>query len=274
MSLKGKSVGFIGAGNMGEALIKGLIAASVLPGEAIAATDIRRDRVEFLAKQFRIKTPADNGELVRGADVVILAVKPQIIAAVLREIAPAVSARTLLISIAAGVSTNTLRTGLGKAARVIRVMPNTPALVLEGVTAIAKGTGLEPDDLDTAREIFQAVGKAVVVDEELMDAVTGLSGSGPAYVAIVIEALADGGVKMGLDRATAMTLATQTVLGSARLLLETGLHPGALKDMVSSPGGTTIAGIGALEEGGIRTTFIKAVERATGRSRELGKGPA
>jgi len=274
MSLKGKSVGFIGAGNMGEALIKGLIAASVLPGEAIAATDIRRDRVEFLAKQFRIKTPADNGELVRGADVVILAVKPQIIAAVLREIAPAVSARTLLISIAAGVSTNTLRTGLGKAARVIRVMPNTPALVLEGVTAIAKGAGLEPDDLDTAREIFQAVGKAVVVDEELMDAVTGLSGSGPAYVAIVIEALADGGVKMGLDRATAMTLATQTVLGSARLLLETGLHPGALKDMVSSPGGTTIAGIAALEEGGLRTTFMKAVERATIRSRELGRGPA
>jgi pyrroline-5-carboxylate reductase len=274
MSLKGKRVGFVGAGNMGEALIKGLVAASVLPGEAIAATDIRRDRVLLLEKQFRINTPLDNGELVRGADVVILAVKPQIIAAVLREIAPAVSARTLLISIAAGVSTSTLRTGLGKAARVIRVMPNTPALVLEGVTAIAKGTGLEPDDLDSAREIFQAVGKVVVVDEELMDAVTGLSGSGPAYVAIAIEALADGGVKMGLDRATAMTLATQTVLGSARLLLETGLHPGALKDMVSSPGGTTIAGIAALEEGGLRTTFMQAVERATARSRELGRGPA
>jgi pyrroline-5-carboxylate reductase len=170
------------------------------------------------------------------------------------------------------VATSTLRTGLGKAARVIRVMPNTPALVLEGVTAIAKGTGLEPDDLDSAREIFQAVGKVVVVDEELMDAVTGLSGSGPAYVAIAIEALADGGVKMGLDRATAMTLATQTVLGSARLLLETGLHPGALKDMVSSPGGTTIAGIAALEEGGLRAALIRAVEQATLRSRELGRG--
>jgi pyrroline-5-carboxylate reductase len=148
------------------------------------------------------------------------------------------------------------------------------AAVLEGVAAIAKGTGLEPGDLDTAREIFQAVGKVVVVDEELMDAVTGLSGSGPAYVAIVIEALADGGVKMGLDRATAMTLATQTVLGSARLLLESGLHPGALKDMVSSPGGTTIAGVAALEDGGLRTTFMKAVERATIRSRELGRGAA
>jgi pyrroline-5-carboxylate reductase len=153
-------------------------------------------------------------------------------------------------------------------------MPNTPALVLEGATAIARPQGVDPDDLDTAQEIFGAVGKVVVVDEDLMDAVTGLSGSGPAYVAIVVEALADGGVKMGLDRVTAMTLATHTVLGAARLLAETGLHPGALKDMVASPGGTTIAGIAALEEGGIRTTFIRAVERATLRSRELGRGPA
>jgi pyrroline-5-carboxylate reductase len=274
MSLKGKTVGFIGAGNMGEALIKGLVAASVLPGDAIAATDVRADRVQALARQFRIKTPTDNAELVRGVDVVILAVKPQIVSTVLREIAPAVSTRMLMISIAAGVSTTTLRSGLGKEPRLIRVMPNTPALVLEGVTAIAKSSGLEAGDLDTAREIFEAVGKVVLVDEELMDAVTGLSGSGPAYVAIVIESLADGGVKMGLDRATAMTLATQTVLGSARLLLETGLHPGALKDMVSSPGGTTIAGIAALEEGGVRTTFMKAVERATVRSRELGRSPA
>jgi pyrroline-5-carboxylate reductase len=142
------------------------------------------------------------------------------------------------------------------------------------MTAVAKAEGLEPGDLDAAGEIFSAVGRVVVLDEELMDAVTGLSGSGPAYVAVVIESLADGGVKMGLDRITAMTLATQTVLGAARLMIETGMHPGALKDMVSSPGGTSIAGIAALEEGGIRTTFIKAVERATLRSRELGRGPA
>jgi pyrroline-5-carboxylate reductase len=153
-------------------------------------------------------------------------------------------------------------------------MPNTPALVLQGAAAIARGHGLGPDDLDTAREIFGAVGRAVVLDEEAMDAVTGLSGSGPAYVAIVIEALADGGVRVGLDRATAMTLATQTVLGAAQLLAETGLHPGALKDMGSSPGGTTIAGITALEEGGLRSTLIRAVERATQRSRELGRAPA
>jgi pyrroline-5-carboxylate reductase len=153
-------------------------------------------------------------------------------------------------------------------------MPNTPALVLEGVTAIGKASGLERDDLDVAQEIFSAVGRVVVVDEGLMDAVTGLSGSGPAYVALVIEALADGGVNMGIDRATALALATQTVVGAARLLAETGMHPGALKDMVSSPGGTTIAGVAALEERGLRSALIKAVERATLRSRELGKGSA
>jgi pyrroline-5-carboxylate reductase len=149
-------------------------------------------------------------------------------------------------------------------------MPNTPALVLEGVTAIARSEGLDAGDLELAQELFAAVGRVVVLDEDALDAVTGLSGSGPAYVAIVIESLADGGVRMGLDRATAMTLATQTVLGSARLILETGMHPAQLKDMVSSPGGTTIAGITALEEGGVRRTFISAVERATLRSRELG----
>jgi pyrroline-5-carboxylate reductase len=274
MSLKGKRVGFVGSGNMGEALIRGLLAASLVPAEHIAATDVRADRAAELARQFGITTHADNRRLVREADVVILAVKPQIMATVLGEVAPAVTAQHLLISIAAGVSTAAMRKALGKEARIVRVMPNTPALVLQGAAAIARGPGLGPDDLDTAREIFGAVGRAVVLDEDAMDAVTGLSGSGPAYVAIVIEALADGGVRVGLDRATAMTLATQTVLGAAQLLAQTGLHPGALKDMVSSPGGTTIAGITALEEGGLRSTLIRAVERATQRSRELGRGPA
>jgi pyrroline-5-carboxylate reductase len=273
MTIKGRTVGFVGGGNMGEALIKGLIAASLVPAKAIHATDVRADRLKELDRQYGIQVSSDNAEMVRQADIVILAVKPQIMEAVLKEIAPAVTRRTLLISIAAGVSTAKIRAGLGKDARLIRVMPNTPALVLEGATAIAKADGLEPDDLDTAGEIFSAVGRVVVLTEDLLDAVTGLSGSGPAYIAVVIESLADGGVRMGLDRITAMTLATQTVLGAAKLLLETGLHPGALKDMVSSPGGTSIAGIAALEEGGIRTTFIKAVERATQRSRELGQGP-
>jgi pyrroline-5-carboxylate reductase len=274
MSVKGKKVGFVGAGNMGEALIKGLVESSLVPADAIVIADSRAARAQQIAQQYGVRAAADNTALVRGADVVILAVKPQIMAPVLREIMPALTNRPLLVSIAAGVSTATILAVLGKYPRLIRVMPNTPALVLEGVTAIARSEELESDDLETAQEIFAAVGRVVVLEEELMDAVTGLSGSGPAYVAIVIESLADGGVKMGLDRVTAMTLATQTVLGAARLISETGVHPGALKDMVSSPGGTTIAGIAALEEGGIRTTFIRAVERATLRSRELGRGPA
>jgi pyrroline-5-carboxylate reductase len=274
VSIKGQKVGFVGAGNMGEALIKGLIAASLVPPDAIYASDVRHAHLRTLEERYGVKPAADNAELVSLVDVVILAVKPQIMAPLLGQIGPAVTGQKLLISIAAGVPTAAIRAALGKAARLIRVMPNTPALVLEGVTAIARGPGLEPGDLDTASELFSAVGRVVVVEEALMDAVTGLSGSGPAYVAIVIESLADGGVKMGLDRATAMTLATQTVLGTARLLAETGQHPGALKDMVSSPGGTTIAGIAALEAGGVRNTFIQAVECATHRSRELGRGPA
>ena len=192
--------------------------------------------------------------------------------AVLNDVRTALGRRNLVISIAAGVSTAKLRETLGAPSAAHPRDAQHAGTRPGGVTAIAKGQGLEAGDLETAEELFSAVGKVVVLDEELMDAVTGLSGSGPAYVAIVIESLADGGVRMGLDRATAMTLAAQTVLGAARLLIQTGLHPGALKDMVSSPGGTTIAGIAALEEGGIRTTLITAVERATLRSRELGRG--
>jgi pyrroline-5-carboxylate reductase len=273
MSVKGKKIGFLGAGNMGEALIKGLLNAGLIRPEAIFATDVRLPRLQQVEKLYRIQVLEDNTELVKRADVVILAVKPQVIADVLKEVGPAVTPKKLVISIAAGVSTSVLRSRLpNKGIRLIRVMPNTPALVLEGATAIARASGLQPGDLETAEEIFAAVGKVVVLEERLMDAVTGLSGSGPAYIALVVEALADGGVKMGLDRVTAMSLATQTVLGAARLLLETGIHPGQLKDMVSSPGGTTIAGIAALEESGIRHALISAVERATLRSRELGRG--
>lgn len=270
MSIKNKKVGFLGAGNMGEAIIKGMLRTGLVPAASIGATDVRGDRLEEMAQRYGIRPAKSNAALVEESDLVILAVKPQIMSAVLKEIAGSVDRGKLLISVAAGVPVAALRSGLGRAARLIRVMPNTPALVLEGVTAIARADGLEPGDLEMAQELFGAVGRVVVLDEDALDAVTGLSGSGPAYVAIVIESLADGGVKMGLDRATAMTLAAQTVLGSAKLILETGTHPGQLKDMVSSPGGTTIAGIAALEEGGLRRTFISAVERATQRSRELG----
>jgi len=273
MSIKGKKIGFLGAGNMGEAMIKGLLKAGLVSPHAIFATDVRPERLRAVEKLYGIQALEGNAELVRRADVVILAVKPQVIADLLKEVAPALTPKNLLISIAAGVSTTALRSHLpGGEVRLIRVMPNTGALVLEGATAIARASGLQPGDLETAEEIFAALGKVVVLEERLMDAVTGLSGSGPAYIAVVVEALADGGVKMGLDRSTALSLAAQTVLGAARLLLETGVHPGQLKDMVSSPGGTTIAGIAALEEGGIRRALINAVEQATLRSRELGRG--
>lgn len=272
MSVKGKTIGFLGGGNMGEALVRGLLKTGLIPPEAIFVSDVRLQRLEQLGALYGVHTLSDNRLLVKRTDVVVLAVKPQIMAEVLAEIAPAITPERLVISIAAGVSTAVLRAHLPPGIRLIRVMPNTPALVLEGATAIARADGLGPGDLEVAQEIFSAVGKVVVLEEELMDAVTGLSGSGPAYVALVIEALADGGVKMGLDRATAMTLAAQTVLGAARLLIETGAHPGQLKDMVTSPGGTAIAGIHTLEVGGLRRTLINAVERATLRSRELGRG--
>jgi pyrroline-5-carboxylate reductase len=272
VSLKGKRVGFVGAGNMGEALIKGLVEARVVPAEAIAATDVRPEPLRDLERRYQIRLFPDNPELVRHSDVVVLAVKPQIMDTIVRELAPTVTREKLLVSIAAGVSTARIRAALGKEARLLRVMPNTPALVLEGATAIGRAAGLAPGDLETAEELFAAVGKTVVLDESLMDAVTGLSGSGPAYVALVVEALADGGVNMGLDRGTALTLAVQTVLGTARLLRDTGRHPAVLKDMVSSPGGTTIAGVAALEAGGLRAALMQAVEHATLRSRELGRG--
>ena len=271
--VKGKKIGFLGGGNMGEALIRGLVKTGLIPPDHLFVTDVRLSRLEELARIYGLHTLSDNGLLVRRVDVVILAVKPQILAVVLREIAPATPGK-LLISVAAGVSTAVIRDHLPAGVRLIRTMPNAPALVLEGATAIAKSDGLEPGDLEVAQEIFGAVGKAVVLEEELMDAVTGLSGSGPAYIALVVEALADGGVKVGLDRQTAMTLAAQTVLGAARLLIETGTHPGQLKDMVTSPGGTAIAGIHTLESGGLRRTLMDAVERATQRSRELGRGGA
>lgn len=274
MSVAGKQVGFVGAGNMGEALIRGLLEARLVDPAAVHAADVRADHLKELERRYGIRTTPDNVEVVRRADVVLLAVKPQIMEPVLRQIAPAVTGDKLLISVAAGVPTARILGALGRPARLIRVMPNTPALVREGATAIARNEGLAAGDLEVASAIFGAVGRVVVLDETHLDAVTGLSGSGPAYVALVAEALADGGVRMGLDRATATTLAVQTVLGAARMLRETGMHPGALKDMVSSPGGTTIAGVAALEEAGLRHALIAAVERATLRSRELGRGPA
>lgn len=268
--LAGKKLTFIGAGNMGEALIRGLLKAEVTAPDDIVATGRRDERLTELAAKYRVGVTQDNAVAAAGADVILLCVKPQIMDRTLQEIANAVPSGALLISVAAGVPVHAIETHLRVGSRVCRVMPNTPALVGAGATAIAQGSHASAADMAVVRAIFEAVGLVTEVDESLLDAVTGLSGSGPAYVFMIIEALADAGVKVGLPRYKALALAAQTVLGSAQLLLETGQHPGVLKDQVTSPGGTAIAGLHTLEQGGLRTTLINAVVTATERSRELG----
>ncbi len=266
----GKTLGFIGAGNMAEALIRGLIATGAAPPEAISASDRRLDRLEELHRVHGINT-GDNVAVAVGSEVIILSVKPQVMDKVLVEIGPAITHDKLVISIAAGVPIEAIERRLQPPARIIRTMPNTPAFVGAGATALAAGEHATEQDLEVAKQIFNSVGMSVVLDEAQLDAVTGLSGSGPAYVFLIIEALSDAGVKVGLSRYNAQALATQTVLGSAKLLLDTHEHPGVLKDRVTSPGGTAIAGLHTLEEGGLRTTLMNAVEAATRRSEELGQ---
>ncbi len=265
-----KTIAFLGAGNMAEALVKGLLHAHVAEPREIVCADRREERGPELIQRYGVHFTASNVDAVRRADVVVLSVKPQIMRKLLEEIAPVLDERKLVISIAAGVPIAAIERKVGHGVRIIRTMPNTPALVGAGATALVAGEHATADDLRQARALFDAIGKSVVVDEPLLDAVTGLSGSGPAYIFLVIEALSDAGVKMGLPRTTAQDLAAQTVLGSAKLLLETGEHPGRLKDQVTSPGGTAIAGLHTLEAGGLRTTLMNAVEAATKRSRELG----
>ncbi len=265
-----KKIAFLGTGNMAEALIKGLLRAGTARPEQITATFRRPERLEEFRKSYPVALTLDNVAAASGAEVVVLSVKPQAMRKLLMQIAPAIDHTKLVISIAAGVPIEALEQKLGAGARIVRAMPNTPSLVGAGACALAGGEHATPDDLEVASSIFNAVGITTVLDESLMDAVTGLSGSGPAYVFLMIEALSDAGVKVGLPRYTALKLAAQTVLGSAKLLIETGAHPGHLKDQVTSPGGTAIAGLHTLEAGGLRTTLMDAVEAATKRARELG----
>ncbi|MGD0826684.1 MAG: pyrroline-5-carboxylate reductase [Desulfobaccales bacterium] len=266
--LKGVKLGFIGAGAMGGAIIQGLLAGGRVVGKNLVYYDPDRTR-QMQMDQLGVQG-APLPAAVMQAQVVLLAVKPQVMDQVLAGIGGAVHPGHLIISIAAGVTLKALETALPQS-RVIRVMPNTPTLVGAGMAALAPGSRATPEDLALAVEIFEAVGRAVVVEERLMDAVTGLSGSGPAYVAVFLEALTDGGVKMGLPRPLALLLASQTVIGAARLCLEKEISPGMLKDLVTSPGGTTIAGLHVLEEGGFRGLVMSAVEAAARRARELGK---
>ncbi len=273
--LKNKKIGFIGGGNMAEAMIKGLLSASFIEAKNVFVSEPSEAKRDTLHAEYKIKVSADNRELVKKCDIIILAVKPQIVQKVLRDIASLVGRDKLVISIAAGVPIaimdDVLRGGKNKKFSIVRTMPNTPALVQEGVTAIASGEHVRKIDVKIAHRIFEAVGCTVDVEEDQLDAVTGLSGSGPAYIFMLIEALSDAGVKMGLSREVANTLTIQTVLGSAKLARESGKHPGELKDMVTSPAGTTISGLHALEEGSFHTTLMNAVEDATLRSRELGQ---
>lgn len=265
-----QKIAVIGGGRMAEALVSGVLSAQLCRPEHIRVTDPDVARLDHLKKQYGIEASGTNRDAVLWADIVVLAVKPQVVDAVLNEIGTVLTER-LVISVIAGVPISRILDASGPHTHVIRTMPNTPAMIGEGMTALAIGPDVLAAEVTAARNIFESVGKVVPVEERLMDAVTGLSGSGPAYVFLLIEALADGGVKMGLPRDTAGLLAAQTVLGAARMVLETGQHPARLKDQVTSPGGTTIAGLHRLEQGSLRAVLIDAVEAATKRSQELGR---
>ena len=256
-------------------MIKGLLSASFIETKNLMVADVFAERREWLHKEYHVKITDDNCELAKKCDILLLAVKPQAVKEVLKGIADQVDDKKLVISIAAGIPIETIAKQLSpngnKKLGVVRTMPNTPALVHEGVTALAVNNNVSASDLKVAHRIFEAVGKTVDVSESHLDAVTGLSGSGPAYIFMIIEALSDAGVKVGLSRDVANTLTLQTVLGSAKLALESGKHPGELKDQVTSPGGTTISGLHTLEKGGLRTTLMNAVEEATKRSQVLGQ---
>jgi len=269
--LKNKQVGILGTGNMGEALIHGLLHGHLCRPDQIFCSDVRPERLKAIREKYGVKTTSHNTEVVKQSEIIILSVKPQIMKQVVDEITKYLDFSKPIISIAAGVSLDAIESCARKDLKLIRVMPNICVSVREGVSAIAGGKHAQKEDLMMAKTIFDSVGKSIFIEETLLDAVTGLSGSGPAYIFLIIDALADAGVKVGLSRDDALILASQTVLGAAKMLIETGEHPGKLKDMVTSPGGTAIAGLHTLEEGGLRTTLINAVEVATQRAKILGE---
>ncbi|MEE2709699.1 MAG: pyrroline-5-carboxylate reductase [Gemmatimonadota bacterium] len=264
-----KKVLIVGSGNMGSALLGGIRRADLVPPEHITITGLRPDYLETLSDQWQVAWSINNRLSIHEADIIILCVKPQTLGNVLREIEGDLESCQLIISIVAGIGTDYISSQIKKDNPIIRAMPNIASLVDEGATAISAGKHADKSHEVIAAHIFEAVGRVVTVRENLLDAVTGLSGSGPAYIYMVIEALSDGGVKMGLPREIAMDLAAQTVLGAAKLIQETGIHPAVLRDQVLTPGGTTIAAVHDLETSGLRSMLISAVETATKRSHEL-----
>jgi pyrroline-5-carboxylate reductase len=264
-------IGFLGAGRMATALARGWINAGLTGAGRVLASDPLPQARQAFVQETGAGATEFNGEVIAQSDLLVLAVKPQTMNELLEEMRPAVSERHLIVSVAAGVTLRQLTEGLGTGRRLVRVMPNTPCLVGASAAGFAVGDGATTADAALTERLLNAVGRAFALPEQLLDAVTGLSSSGPAFVYVMIEALSDGGVRMGLPREVATALAAQTVYGSAKMVLETGQHPAVLKDMVASPGGTTIAGLHALERGGLRAALMDAVEAATRRSQELGK---
>jgi pyrroline-5-carboxylate reductase len=269
--LRDKRIGIIGAGAMGGALCRGLVSAGAADASAILVSDPHSDHLKTLAESVGVRTTDSNAEVAQFADVVVLAVKPMTVQSVLADVRDHLKPPQLVISIAAGIHTTSIESGLTSPVPVIRAMPNTAAQVNAGACAYCRGTHAIDEHLAQAAAIFQSVGTAIQVEERMMDAVTALSGSGPAYVYLMIEALIDGGVKAGLPRDLAHQLASQTVLGASKMVIETGRHPAQLKDMVATPSGTTITALAALEHAGFRAALIDAVERAALRSAELGQ---
>jgi pyrroline-5-carboxylate reductase len=270
--LSGKRIAILGAGKMGGILLKALLEKGLLAPKATSATVQHEERARALSKQLGITVGTDNLAAVRGADIVLICVKPQIVADVIKQIRPNISKKQLIISVAASVATSHIEKALGSNVPVVRAMPNTPCALGYGMTAICKGKFADAKHVEIATTLFNVVGRTVVVDEKHMDAVTGLSASGPAYIYIILESLAEAGVKVGLPRDVATLLAAQTTMGAAMVVLETGDHPALLKDAVTTPAGCTIDGIMELEEGKLRVTLIKAVVKAAQRAKELANG--
>jgi pyrroline-5-carboxylate reductase len=271
-AMPGLKVAVLGAGKMGGILLQGFLKNNLLDTDHIAATVQHPDRATALSAQFGVAVTTDNLAAATWADVILLGVKPVQVPGLIAEIQPGLTPAKMLLSFAASVTIGSIEEAAGCELAVVRAMPNTPAMISAGVTALCAGRFCSPDQMAVAQKIFQTVGRTVVVDEKHMDAVTGLSGSGPAFLYIIIEALAEAGVNVGLPRDVATLLAAQTTLGSARMVLETGYHPALLKDQVTTPAGCTVDGILELEEGGLRVTLIKAVKRATMRAKELASG--
>ena len=268
-AIRVKKLALIGAGKLGEGLLSGMLGSQLIPVGHVHATVAHQPRADYLAEKYGIKAGTANAEAVRGADLVLVCLKPQQVKGFLHDVKRQLRRDALIISAAASVTTGLIERELGRPARVVRSMPNTPCLIRHGMIALAKGKHATDEDVALAREIFGSMGRVVVVDEKHMDAITGLSASGPAYVYLIIESLAEAGVKLGLPRELSTELSAQTLLGASALVLHTGEHPAKLKDVVTTPAGCTIDGLLELEEGGLRVTLIKAVVRAAGRAKQL-----